>query len=46
LQIAHFLNVVQGKTVPLVSALDGLQNLLVVDAISRAIASQQTIRLA
>ena len=35
-QLAHFLEVIQGKAQPLVSAFDGLQNLWVVDAIAQA----------
>jgi predicted dehydrogenase len=45
LQMDHFLDVVQGHAEPLVSAQDGLQNLLVVEAIAQASASQQTVRL-
>lgn len=35
-QMAHFVEVIQGKAAPLVSARDGLQNLLVVEAITQA----------
>lgn len=35
-QMAHFSEVIQGKAQPLVSARDGLQNLLVVEAITQA----------
>lgn len=45
LQMDHFIRVIQGFDAPLVSAHDGLQNLLVVDAIAQAAASQQTVRL-
>nr|WP_315227007.1 Gfo/Idh/MocA family oxidoreductase [uncultured Limnohabitans sp.] len=46
LQMDHFIRVIQGVEKPLVSAHDGLQNLLVVEAIAQAAASQQTVRLA
>jgi len=45
LQMEHFIRVIQGVDEPLVSAHDGLQNLLVVEAIAQAAASQQTVRL-
>jgi predicted dehydrogenase len=45
LQMDHFIRVIQGLDVPLVSAHDGLQNLRVVEAIAQAAASQQTVRL-
>jgi len=45
LQMDHFLDVVQGRAEPLVSAHDGLQNLWVVEAIAQAAVSQQTVRL-
>jgi len=45
LQMDHFIRVIQGVDEPLVSAHDGLQNLLVVEAIAQAAASQQTVRL-
>lgn len=45
LQMDHFMRVIQGVDEPLVSAHDGLQNLLVVEAIAQAAASQQTVRL-
>ena len=45
LQMDHFIRVIQGEVEPLVSAHDGLQNLLVVEAIAQAAASQQTVRL-
>ncbi len=44
LQMDHFIRVIQGEVEPLVSAHDGLQNLLVVEAIAPAAASQQTVR--
>jgi predicted dehydrogenase len=44
LQMDHFIRVIQGEVEPLVSAHDGLQNLLVVEAIAQAAASQQTVR--
>ena len=46
LQMDHFIDVIQGRAAPLVTARDGLQNLLVVEAIAQATASQQTVRLA
>ncbi|CAN1529726.1 Gfo/Idh/MocA family protein [Limnohabitans sp. B9-3] len=46
LQMDHFIRVIQGVEEPLVSAHDGLQNLLVVEAIAQAAASQKTVRLA
>jgi predicted dehydrogenase len=45
LQLAHFLEVIQGQAKPLVSVRDGLQNLQVVEAIASAIETQQAIRL-
>jgi predicted dehydrogenase len=45
LQMDHFIRVIQGVDEPLVSAHDGLQNLLVVEAIAQAAASQRTVRL-
>ena len=45
LQMAHFIRVIQGVEQPLVSAHDGLQNLVVVEAIAQAGASQQTVHL-
>jgi len=45
LQLQHFLEVIQGKARPLVSAYDGLQNLQVVEAIANAIQSQQYVKL-
>jgi predicted dehydrogenase len=45
LQLAHFLEVVQGQAKPLVSVRDGLQNLQVVEAIASAIETQQAVRL-
>ncbi len=43
LQMAHFLDVVQGHAAPLVSAHDGLQNLLVVEAIAQAMQTKQAV---
>jgi predicted dehydrogenase len=45
LQLAHFLDVIQEKTTPLVNVNDGLQNLLVVEGIAKAIKTQKTVRL-
>lgn len=45
LQLQHFLEVIQGEAIPLVSARDGLQNLQVVEAIASAIKQQQAVKL-
>ncbi len=45
LQMDHFLDVIQGRAAPCVSARDGLQNLLVVEAIAQAASTQKTVRL-
>jgi predicted dehydrogenase len=45
LQLQHFLEVIQGEAIPLVSARDGLQNLQVVEAIASAIKTQQAVKL-
>jgi predicted dehydrogenase len=45
LQMDHFIRVIQGLDVPLVSAHDGLQNLRVVEAIAQAAATQQSVLL-
>lgn len=45
LQMAHFGRVIAGKEMPLVSAEDGLENLRIIDAIARAVASGGTINL-
>ena len=45
LQMAHFVDVIQSNATPRVSARDGLQNLLVVEAIVKAAQTQQTVRL-
>ncbi|MEG9459515.1 MAG UNVERIFIED_CONTAM: Gfo/Idh/MocA family oxidoreductase [Methylobacterium ajmalii] len=44
-QIAHFAAVIRGEAAPLVSARDGLQNLRVVDAITRAARTSGTIEI-
>lgn len=44
-QMAHFAAVLRGEAEPLVSVHDGLQNLIVVEAIAQAAASGQTIPL-
>jgi predicted dehydrogenase len=44
-QLDHFIEVIKGQATPLVSANDGLQNLLVVEAIARAIQTKQTVKL-
>jgi predicted dehydrogenase len=46
LQLNHFLQVIQGQVLPLVSALDGLQNLLVVEAIAHSAKTKQSVTLA
>jgi predicted dehydrogenase len=43
LQISHFADVIQGAAVPLVSAVDGLQNLYILEAINKAIQSGQMV---
>ncbi len=45
LQMAHFVALVRGQVQPLVSALDGLQNLRVTEAIAHAAASGQVVHL-
>ena len=44
-QMAHFAEVIQGKAQPLVSARDGLQNLLVVEAITQAAKTGREVQL-
>ncbi len=44
-QMAHFADVVQGRTAPLVSAHDGLQNLRVVDAIVEASRTGRLVKI-
>lgn len=41
LQLSHFCDVIQNNTAPTVSIHDGLQNLLVIDAIQKACQSQK-----
>jgi predicted dehydrogenase len=45
LQMAHFIQVIQGQAQPLVTAQDGLQNLLVVEAIAQSALTQRTVTL-
>jgi predicted dehydrogenase len=45
LQLQHFVDVIQNNAEPHVSALDGLQNLLVVEAIQQSIQTKQTVAL-
>ena len=45
LQMAHFARVIRGEELPLVNIMDGLRNLCVTEAITRAAASGQVIRL-
>ena len=45
LQIAHFVDMIRHSVAPRVSARDGLQNLLVVEAIVKAAQTQQAVRL-
>jgi predicted dehydrogenase len=44
-QMAHFADVIQGKAQPLVSARDGLQNLLVVEAITQSAKTGREVQL-
>jgi predicted dehydrogenase len=44
-QMAHFAEIIQGKAQPLVSARDGLQNLLVVEAITQAAKTGREVQL-
>lgn len=44
-QMAHFADVIQGKASPLVSARDGLQNLLVVEAITQAAQTGREVQI-
>jgi predicted dehydrogenase len=44
-QLDHFIEVIKGRATPLVSANDGLQNLLVVEAIASAVQTKQTVQL-
>lgn len=44
-QMAHFVDVVQGRAQPLVSGRDGLQNLKVVEAIAEAGRTGRLVRL-
>lgn len=44
-QLAHFVDVIQGRAAPLVPVLDGYRNLLVTEAIRQAILSGQTVQL-
>ncbi|MFY8055881.1 MAG: Gfo/Idh/MocA family oxidoreductase [Limnohabitans sp.] len=43
--MAHFAEVIQGKAQPLVTARDGLQNLLVVEAITQAAKTGREVQL-
>lgn len=45
LQMDHFLDLIQGKALPRVSARDGLHNLLVVEAIVASAQTQKTVHL-
>lgn len=44
-QLDHFLDVIRGKAAPLVSAQDGYANMLIVDAIGRAVSEARTIEI-
>ncbi len=44
-QLSHFINVIRRVDVPLVSALDGYQNMLVVEAISRSLNTQSVVHI-
>ncbi len=46
LQLSHFCDVIKNNTAPIVSIHDGLQNLLVIDAIQKACRSQKLERVA
>lgn len=45
-QLAHFCDVIEGKALPLVSAVDGLQNLRVVEAIGQAARTGKPVSVA
>ena len=45
LQLQHFVELIQNDIKPHVSAIDGLQNLLVVEAIQQSIQTQKTVRI-
>jgi predicted dehydrogenase len=45
LQLAHFLQVIEGRCTPLVSAKDGLRNLVVTEAIRHSAATRQAVDL-
>jgi predicted dehydrogenase len=44
-QLAHFVQVIEGQCEPLVSAADGLRNLLVTEAVRRSAMTQQTVHV-
>lgn len=44
-QLAHFLQVIEGQCEPLVSARDGLRNLMVTEAVRQSAATQKTVYL-
>jgi predicted dehydrogenase len=44
-QLAHFVQVIEGHCAPLVSAADGLRNLMVTEAVRRSAVTQQTVYL-
>jgi predicted dehydrogenase len=45
-QMNHFAQVVRGEVVPLVSARDGLMNLMVTEAIALAAKEERTVKIA
>lgn len=44
-QLAHFVQVIEGQCAPLVSAMDGLRNLMVTEAVRQSAATQKTVHL-
>lgn len=44
-QLAHFVQVIEGQSAPLVSATDGLRNLMVTEAVRQSAATQKTVYL-
>ncbi|WP_306581781.1 Gfo/Idh/MocA family oxidoreductase [Dokdonella sp.] len=44
-QLEHFLAVIEGRSEPLVSAVDGLRNLMVTEAVRRSAFTRQTVHL-
>ncbi|ULU25061.1 Gfo/Idh/MocA family oxidoreductase [Dyella terrae] len=44
-QLEHFVQVIQGQCAPLVSAADGLRNLMVTEAVRHSATTQKTVYL-